>query len=138
MPLYRKIAATIRRQIVAGVLPPGAILPSESFMAAQFDAGRDTVRAALALLHSEGRIDRTSGRRWRVRVPCGRVALTLQPGEEVKARMPTLEESVRLRLQIGEPVLEIRHNGKMQCYAASRTKVRGASPDDWAHPDLAR
>ena len=63
-----------------------------------------------------------------------RLCLTLQPGEELTARMPTFAEMARLGLQQGEPVLEIRQDGQVQHYAASRVTVRGASPDDWSLP----
>jgi GntR family transcriptional regulator len=138
MPLYRQIAALIRRQINTGALPPGSLLPSEKFMADEHDVGRHTVRDALALLSNEGLLDCRRGHRARVPIPAARIALTLQPGEEITARMPTVEEAARLRLRAGDPVLEVRHDGQVQCYPASRTKVRGASPDDWTDLDLPR
>ncbi|HEX9032976.1 MAG TPA: GntR family transcriptional regulator [Streptosporangiaceae bacterium] len=51
---YQQIADRLRDQIDSGVLPPGERLPSEPDLVRQFDASRNTVRLALALLTNQG------------------------------------------------------------------------------------
>ncbi|MDG4814686.1 GntR family transcriptional regulator [Micromonospora sp. WMMD956] len=57
-PRYRTIADELRRRIENGVIPPGALLPSESALAAEFRASRGTIRQAIAALR-EARLVRT-------------------------------------------------------------------------------
>jgi GntR family transcriptional regulator len=61
-PLYRRIGAEILRRMAAGELPPGARLPPEIALARQFGVSRQTMRAALASLVHEGRLERKPGR----------------------------------------------------------------------------
>ncbi|MBO4159560.1 GntR family transcriptional regulator [Micromonospora antibiotica] len=49
-PRYRTIADELRRRIESGVIPPGALLPAESALTAEFRAARGTVRQAIAAL----------------------------------------------------------------------------------------
>lgn len=51
---YQQIADVLRTQISSGALAPGQRLPSEPDLAAQFDASRNTVRLATALLTNQG------------------------------------------------------------------------------------
>jgi GntR family transcriptional regulator len=51
---YQRIADVLRTQISSGALAPGQRLPSEPDLAAQFDASRNTVRLAIALLTNQG------------------------------------------------------------------------------------
>jgi GntR family transcriptional regulator len=51
---YQQIADRLRGQIDSGVLQPGERLPSEPDLVRQFDASRNTVRLALALLTNQG------------------------------------------------------------------------------------
>jgi len=53
-PKYQQIADQLRAQIGNGALAPGQRLPSEPDLAAQFDASRNTVRLAIALLTNQG------------------------------------------------------------------------------------
>lgn len=134
-PLYQQVADAIRRQIVAGALPPGSALKSETFLAVEYQVGRDAIRDALAILRNEGLVAWDRGRPTLVQSSVDRITLTLQLDEEATSRMPTPEEKSRLGLRDGEPVLEIQYQGKSQLFAASRTTLRATSPDDWAHPD---
>jgi GntR family transcriptional regulator len=61
-PLYRRIGNEILRRMADGELPPGARLPSELDLARQFGVSRQTMRAALAALVRDGRLDRKPGR----------------------------------------------------------------------------
>jgi GntR family transcriptional regulator len=53
-PKYQQIADQLRDQISAGDIGPGERLPSEPDLVRDFDASRNTVRLALALLTNQG------------------------------------------------------------------------------------
>ena len=53
-PKYQQIAERLRDQIGSGVLEPGQRLPSEPDLAAEYDASRNTVRLAIAMLINQG------------------------------------------------------------------------------------
>ena len=53
-PKYQQIAERLRDQISSGVLEPGHRLPSEPDLAAEYDASRNTVRLAIAMLINQG------------------------------------------------------------------------------------
>jgi GntR family transcriptional regulator len=53
-PKYQQIADQLRVQIGSGVLAAGQRLPSEPDLAAQYEASRNTVRLAIALLTNQG------------------------------------------------------------------------------------
>lgn len=56
-PVYERIAAALRERIDRGELQPGAILPSEAEIRAEFGVSRGTVRQALAVLEHAGLVD---------------------------------------------------------------------------------
>lgn len=60
-PFYKQIADGLRDEIDRGHLRPGAKLPSETELIGHFGAKRATVRRALALLRTEGRVDAVRG-----------------------------------------------------------------------------
>lgn len=68
-PLHRQISEEIRRQISAGELRSGDLLPSENTLMARFGASRGTVRQALAALRADGTIAGSRGRPPVVRGP---------------------------------------------------------------------
>jgi GntR family transcriptional regulator len=53
-PRFRLVADELRRRILAGAIPPGSLLPSETALIAEFGVARGTIREALALLRAEG------------------------------------------------------------------------------------
>ncbi len=61
-PLHAQIADELRRQIRAGELRPGELLPSEGRLLARFGVSRGTVRQALAALRAEGLVAGSRGR----------------------------------------------------------------------------
>ncbi|WFF01555.1 GntR family transcriptional regulator [Micromonospora sp. WMMD964] len=61
-PRYRAIAEELRERIESGVLAPGALLPAESALAAEFEAARGTVRQAIAALREAGLVATEHGR----------------------------------------------------------------------------
>ncbi|MGW2368264.1 GntR family transcriptional regulator [Streptomyces sp. NPDC001667] len=65
-PKYGQVADALRREIVEGVYPPGGQLPSEAQLQARFSMSRNTVRAGLKLLVSEGLIRSGQGLNYEV------------------------------------------------------------------------
>lgn len=61
---YRTIADDIRRQIAAGELVVGAVLPSEAELAGSYGVSRVTVRKALEVLRDVGQVDSRQGFGW--------------------------------------------------------------------------
>ncbi|MET8062471.1 GntR family transcriptional regulator [Micromonospora sp. NPDC005313] len=61
-PRYRAIADELRERIENGVIPLGALLPSESALAAEFRASRGTIRQAIAVLREERVVATEHGR----------------------------------------------------------------------------
>lgn len=55
-PLWRRIAAELKRDIQAGTYPPGSQLPADRMIATQFNASRMTARRALQSLEADGLI----------------------------------------------------------------------------------
>jgi GntR family transcriptional regulator len=58
---YQQIADQLRAQIRSGALAPGQRLPSEPELAIQYDASRNTVRLAIALLTNQGLVESRQG-----------------------------------------------------------------------------
>lgn len=61
---YRTIANDLRRQIAAGELAAGAVLPSEAELAGSYDVSRVTVRKALEVLRDDGLVSSRQGYGW--------------------------------------------------------------------------
>lgn len=61
-PRYQKIADLLRRQILAGRVRSGDLLPSELQLCRRYAVSRTTVRQALQLLVEENRIERRRGK----------------------------------------------------------------------------
>ena len=62
IPLYSQLVSIIKRNISAGTLGTGALLPSEAELCRTFDVSRSTVRQAIGELESEGLVVRKQGR----------------------------------------------------------------------------
>ena len=107
LSLYRQVADAIRQKIMDGGLPPGSQLPSEKYMAEEYQVGRDTIRDAMQYLRNEGLIESRRGYRSRVRELPPRERVWLRPGESVHARMPTPAERRELNMWEGVPVLVV-------------------------------
>jgi len=61
-PLHARVADELRERILRGELEPGATLPSEAQLCAEFGLSRGTIRAALATLRHAGLISSGQGR----------------------------------------------------------------------------
>src|SRR5258705_6196983 len=53
-PITQRISADLRKQIQEGKLGPGALLPSETELAREYNVSRQTARGALQALEHEG------------------------------------------------------------------------------------
>ena len=53
-PMYQQIADALRQQIADGTLGPGAKLPTEAELVAEYGVSRDTVRKGMTMLVNEG------------------------------------------------------------------------------------
>ncbi|MDR0952238.1 MAG: GntR family transcriptional regulator [Oscillospiraceae bacterium] len=62
IPLYSQLVNIVRRNIAAGTLAPGELLPSEAELCRAFDVSRSTVRQAIGSLEAEGLVVRKQGR----------------------------------------------------------------------------
>lgn len=66
-PRYRTIADELRRRILDGDLPAGAVLPSENALATQYGVADETARRALGVLATEGLTESRRGADTKVR-----------------------------------------------------------------------
>lgn len=55
-PVYRQLAAVIRKRIESGELGPRDPIPSEKQLVQEHGVARETVRAAIRLLREEGHV----------------------------------------------------------------------------------
>ncbi|MFG2008986.1 GntR family transcriptional regulator [Micromonospora sp. NPDC048868] len=62
LPRYRVIADQLRERIENGAIPPGALLPAETALTAEFRASRGTIRQAIAALREAGLATTEHGR----------------------------------------------------------------------------
>lgn len=60
-PLYARIEAALRARVAAGEWAPGAALPTEPTLAAQYGISQGTLRRALAALEAQNLIERRQG-----------------------------------------------------------------------------
>ena len=61
-PLWAQLADILRKQIQAGKLPSGRVIPSESTLMQEHGVARGTVRKAIDALEEEGLVERVQGR----------------------------------------------------------------------------
>lgn len=62
IPLYSQLVGIVKRNISAGTLAPGELLPSEAELCKTFDISRSTVRQAIGALEADGLVVRKQGR----------------------------------------------------------------------------
>jgi len=125
MPVYLRLAAVIREQIIAGELRPGAAVPSEPYLSAQYGVSRQSVRNAIAVLREQGWIVTHRSRGSVVLpVPPPRV-IEARPGDVVRARLPVPGDP-----DVDDVTLVVRHpDGQEETAPAARTIVRVTGPD---------
>lgn len=123
-PAYLQLAEELRNRIQSGVYPPGGAVPSEAQLVQETGLGRNTVRAALEVLVSEGLLLKRRGRSTVVRPLETRRTVQLGSGDRVTARVPAEPEARELLLERGVPVLEVRRPGveRPEVYPADETE----------------
>ena len=62
IPLYSQLVSIVKRNITAGTLAAGELLPSEAELCKTFNVSRSTVRQAIGSLEAEGLVVRKQGR----------------------------------------------------------------------------
>ena len=62
IPLYSQIVNTVKRNLSAGTLSAGELLPSEAELCRAYNVSRSTVRQAIGILESEGLVVRKQGK----------------------------------------------------------------------------
>ncbi|MDA8137036.1 MAG: GntR family transcriptional regulator [Desulfobacteraceae bacterium] len=62
IPLYSRVATMIRHKILSGQYRPGQRLPTEDELVESYGVSRITIRGAMAILETNGLINRTRGR----------------------------------------------------------------------------
>lgn len=113
------LASQIKREIISGKYPEGAMLPPETEMALQLNLSRPTVREALRLLESEGLVSIRPGPRGGPRVE--------RPNSSTVTRsLTTLFQYERVTLA---ELLEARRAIEPAC---ARVAAVRAKPDDIA------
>lgn len=138
-PLYVQVARLLRDEIIGGAVPLGAAMPGELALRARWGINRWVSKQAYDLLEAEGLVvNRRGVGRFVASVPQPHL-ITLAPGDEVRARMPTEAERAALRIGHGIPVLVItRADGAIEaCSAAAAVARVTAAADGPRMPALA-
>jgi DNA-binding transcriptional regulator YhcF (GntR family) len=118
--VYLQIVRIIRDMIINGELPVGAQIPSGAQMKRQWGVNRLTGAMAVEEMRKAGLVVTKPGVGTFVAATPARRLVSLYPGDEVIARMPTEEERERLCTGYLTPVLVItRADGQVEpCNAA--------------------
>lgn len=127
IPVYVRLAAMLREQIIAGQLRPGGAVPSEQYLADQYGVSRQTARKATEVLRNEGWVATQRARGSVVRsFPEPRV-IEARPGATVRARLalPTdpFFAGEDVTIEVTQP------GGEHETGPASRTVVQVTGPD---------
>jgi DNA-binding GntR family transcriptional regulator len=127
-PVYKQLADLVRSEIDAGRYVAGQRLPAETDLAQQHGISRDSVRKAMAVLRSEGRIvTRLRGSYVRDRGEITTVGVV--SGATIEARMPTPDERRQFGIAEGTPVLVVTVAGREpDVYPADSTVLRVKPP----------
>lgn len=119
VPLYRQLAAILKRHIEQGVVQPGDLLPSEPRLGQQYGIGTLTVRQAMRILRGEGLVETEQGVGNRVRERRERTMYDLQPGDTLIVRKAGDAEWRERGWPEGSWVVEVtRAGGRVDVYAA--------------------
>lgn len=122
---YLELAEILRAQITSGDLRPGQRLPSETTLAQTYGVAAKTARAALTQLRNEGLATAVRGYGVVVREHPEPEPVTVDPGDEVSARMPSPTERDTYQVPEGVPLIVVIHpDGLQDLYPADRYRVR--------------
>ena len=122
LPLYQRVHDAVMACIVSGDLAPGAMLPSEFDLAAQYSVSQGTARKAISKLEQSGLVERHQGKGtfvatttpetslfhfFRLRHDDGSQAIPQPLSESVRRRAANAKEGQVLGLQSRGAVFEI-------------------------------
>ena len=122
IPLYQRVHDAVMACIVSGDLAPGAMLPSEFDLAAQYSVSQGTARKAISKLEQSGLVERHQGKGtfvatttpetslfhfFRLRHDDGSQAIPQPLSESVRRRAANAKEGQVLGLQSRGAVFEI-------------------------------
>jgi DNA-binding transcriptional regulator YhcF (GntR family) len=120
--VYLQIVRIIRDMIISGELPVGTQIPSGAQMKRQWGVNRLTGAMAVEELRKAGLVVTKPGVGTFVAATPASQMVSLYPGDQVIARMPTEEERGRLGTGYLTPVLVItRTDGQVEPYNAAVT-----------------
>jgi DNA-binding GntR family transcriptional regulator len=94
---YRQITEALRARVAGGEFAPGAALPSEAALCAEYGVARNTLRRALHQLADEGLIEVRPGRGRVVRAPSGAAAPVVPQYQAMASELRALIDSGELR-----------------------------------------
>ncbi|WP_343948201.1 GntR family transcriptional regulator [Nonomuraea longicatena] len=122
-PAYVQLAGLIRAAIDSGELAAGQPVPSEKTLIQQHGVARETVRRAIAILRTEGRVQTLAGRGSYVRGSADEAEIvTLEPGARISSRMPSPAERREFGVSEGVPLFVVERDGHdARIYPADRT-----------------
>lgn len=127
IPVYVRLAALLREQILAGTLAPGAMVPSEQYLASEYGVSRQTARMAAALLRQQGWVvTRRSRGTIVLPVPEPQV-IEAEPGAVIRARLALPGDPIYPGEEITIEV--IQPGGEQKTGPASRTVVQVTGPE---------
>jgi GntR family transcriptional regulator len=113
--MYRQIADDLRGKIESGEIAPGAQLPTEIALMAQYNASRNTVRDAIKLLTSLGLVEARAGQ--------GTFAV-----EKIEPYVSNLSGDLQANVNESEVYLaEVKAGGRVPTASDPRVEVQRAS-----------
>ena len=122
---YADLAAVFRDRINRGELRPGQRLPAEPDLMATYGLARETVRRAMKMLRTEGRVDYMRGWGMVVREPRPKEDILVGPGTVIDVRMPDADEIAEHDIPEGVPVMVVgEEDGPGDLYPADRFRLR--------------
>ncbi|MFI6271161.1 GntR family transcriptional regulator [Micromonospora zamorensis] len=126
-PRYRVIADTLRERIESGVIPPGALLPAESALSAEFQAARGTIRQAIAVLRDAELVATEHGRGTYASVKRHESGLDGPDSETRERKIPANSDLAALfDINVGATIIEQQRIDRIN--GAVRTVVRTYRP----------
>jgi GntR family transcriptional regulator len=131
--LHRQLFVILRDQILRGVYAPGAVIPNEEALCAQFGVSRITVRRAVSDLETHGMLEKRHGRGTFVagRLPPSRPSATLGLLESLRKTATETKVEV-LEVEITEPPADIAQQLDLvagsKAFHAVRLRSRGSTP----------
>jgi DNA-binding GntR family transcriptional regulator len=125
-PVFRRIADDLKARIEAGEFRPGSQLPREDTLARSYGVARATVRHAITVLEYDRILEVRHGHGTFVRQHVPPEFVDLERGQQVTARMPTLEQQQELDIAATTPVLVVldADGAAGMAYPADRVMLR--------------